>query len=397
MDVEDSRGNVHAADGSFLGYLVQVERALYWLSVSQSDAVIGIEVEDDVSVKLGSGLGIREIYEQAKNTVNSNAPYSDNSEDLWKTLSIWVAAVLEKRIAIDTARFSVFSNRPIPKTRLIYKISIASELKEQELNECVKKVKDVAIKLRAGLKKYGDIIVNCPDNILSKVISRVEILDVTYNHDSKSFAEQLKSNLHIPDTFPVGHIIEKLSGFVLRQLTESWRNKRECWITEASFNKEVTQVLTDYNRKSFLEKTIDLLPINSKEVEGSKAKKYVEQLKLIRCKEEEILEAVYDYIRATSEKNRFAKDGELTVDKFDEFYADLKNNWQLISRPKFRYANETEHEKVGYEVYCESLKYKGKLNDFEPVQIYTYKGAYHFMADELSIGWHPNWLTLLTD
>jgi hypothetical protein len=37
------------------------------------------------------------------------------------------------------------------------------------------------------------------------------------------------------------------------------------------------------------------------------------------------------------------------------------------------------------------IRYKGKLNSYEPEQSYTYRGAYHFLANELKIGWHPNW------
>ncbi|RYE54703.1 MAG: hypothetical protein EOP48_11735, partial [Sphingobacteriales bacterium] len=82
-----------AADGSFLGYLFQIERVVLWLSELPESACVGVEVADDIVVKLSDGLDIKEIYEQAKHTQGKAAPFSDKSEDLWKTLSIWIKAV----------------------------------------------------------------------------------------------------------------------------------------------------------------------------------------------------------------------------------------------------------------------------------------------------------------
>ncbi|MBL7717688.1 MAG: hypothetical protein JNL72_02540 [Flavipsychrobacter sp.] len=393
-----TRENLHGADGSMLGYLVQVERAIFWLCSLPENAVVGIEVEDDISTRLNDGENIKQIYEQAKNTINSNAPYSDKSEDLWKTLAIWVNAVLEHRIDIDNARFSIFSNRPIPTSRLIYKISQASEMYREQLSQCVSRVKEIAGTLRTNLKSYGEAVINCPDDTLQKIISRVEILDANFTHDAANFTAQIKSLLHLSDDLPVNYIIDILFGNVSRQLIECWQNRRECWVAVSDFNREFTEIISVYKKKSFLEKTIDLLPpINSTEIDKNKSKKYVEQLKLIDCDETEILEGIYDYIRATGEKSRFAKDGELSEERFAEFYSDLKNNWAIQSRPRFKFANEENFNKIGYELYYKALEYKGILNRYVPEQHYTYKGAYHHLANELEIGWHPHWETKLKD
>ena len=61
--------NLHGADGSILGFLYQIERALLWLSASPDDAVVGIEVDEDITVRLTQGEEIHTIYEQAKHSV----------------------------------------------------------------------------------------------------------------------------------------------------------------------------------------------------------------------------------------------------------------------------------------------------------------------------------------
>ena len=144
-------------------------------------------------------------------------------------------------------------------------------------------------------------------------------------------------------------------------------------------------------RKSFFERTTDSLPISSSDIAKNKGKIYVEQLKLINCEEDEILDSIHDYLRALSERDRFAKDGEISSEKFDQYFDDLADNWKIISKPRFRFCEEKDFFKVGYEVFYETLKYRGKLNNYEPEQKYTYKGAYHHLSNELLIGWHPQW------
>ena len=391
-----SRNNLTSADGSFLGYLFQIERVMLWLSELPENASVGVEVADDIVVKLLNGFDVREIYEQAKHTVGKDAPYSDKSEDLWKTLSIWINAVTSGKTDAASSKFSLLSNIPLPASRFALKLSNASLNDPIILNECCQQLIEASLKLRSNFKKYGEIVQKCPQDTLKQIVSNIVILDPTYNHNKKEFLAKLKSSLHLSDDMPVDHIAEKLFGFVSMYLIESWRGKKEAWITVKVFNQQFTQLVAEYKPKPFYEKAADLLPVSKLEIKKNRGKPYVEQLKLIECEEDEILESIHDYLRALTERDRFAKDGEISSEKFDQYFEDLLQNWKIVSKPRFKSCPHDKHVITGYQVFYETLKYKGKLNNYEPEQHYTYKGAYHHLANELELGWHPKWKELLS-
>lgn len=386
-----SRKNLHSADGSILGFLFQIERLILWLSELDNQSAVGVEVGDDLMVQLTKGKEIKEIYEQAKHTLRKSPPFSDKSEDLWKTLAIWVDAVVNGRIDATKARFSPFTNKLIPKTRLIYAIHEASTDNIQALDNVCRLIKNTASQLRKGLKSYGQVVLNCPDNTLKQIISSIEILDPTYEHTAKNYKAQLIKNLRMSEDLPFDDILDKLFGYVTRELIDKWKKGEQGWITTESFLKQYNQLVAEFMKKPFLERAVALLPVSPKEIQSNRKKNYVEQLSLIECQEIEILEAIHDYYRASTERDRFAHDGEISREKYEQYYEDLKQKWQAISRPRFRKASKNSHSTIGYTVYYETIQYKGKLNNYEPEQSYTYKGAYHHLANELEIGWHPLW------
>lgn len=379
-----------------LGYLFQVERVVEWLSQSSSETIIGVEVTDDIVINLNNGETLETIYEQSKHSTTSKVPYSDSSIDLWKTLFNWLRAINEGKIEPQKSIFSIFCNKQIPSSRLIYKLNEASSKNQESLENAYKLLVTKAKSLKAkSLKVYTDLVLKQDKNVLLQLIDNIKIIDINYTYSYQNHITLLKDKLHLPENFPANDINDKLNGFIMNYLVDKWRNKEAAWISVSTFNKQVSQLIAEYSRKSFVEKTKDLLPISSLQLAKGKNKTFATQLELIKCDENEILEAIHDYFRALSERDRYARDGEISSSKLELYFEDLKSNWKSISRPRFKFMGNSSKEKIGYEVLYESIKYKGKLNGYEPEQDYTYKGAYHHLSNELEIGWHPDWETLL--
>ncbi len=329
-----TRKNLNAADGSFLGFLFQIERVIMWLSELGPEAVVGIEVADDIVVKLNNGDGINEIYEQAKHTTGKSAPYTDKGESLWKTLSNWITAINKGTIDPENAKFSVLSCRPIPHDRLVQRLSNSSKDDPVQLRAVCKEIVDIAGSLRKGLKKYGQIIEECPPETLALLVSNIIIIDSRYYHKKNEYDKVIKHNLPFAD-LPYDNIMDSIFGHLTRQLIELWQKKEEAWITVKAFNTLFTNLIVDFKKKPFVERAADLIPVSKSDIQKNKGKAYVEQIKAIECKDDEILEAIHDYLRSLTERDRFAKDGEIASDKFDEYYTDLVSHWQVISRPRF--------------------------------------------------------------
>ncbi|WP_316812572.1 ABC-three component system protein [Pedobacter heparinus] len=394
--------NLHSADGSFLGFLYQIERAMEWLSSSNLEAVVGVEVDDDITVKLSAGDNIQTIYEQSKHSISKKIPYSDNSEDVWKTLSIWVEAVQSGRFNVKHSIFSFLSNKKIPSNRLIVMLDRERLNNPENLGQANQSIRALAQNLieRAGklpksLKKYGQVILECPLEMLIQIVDKITIMDMHYTHNSHNAKLKLRNNLSMSEDIPFDHMYKALFGYVADTLIMQWRDRQPGWISVKAFNQQYTQLLTDFKKKSFFEQTVDSLPVGNMDIERNRGKLFVEQLGYIGCNEEEIIEAIHDFVRAASERSRFANDGEISEQKFNNYFDDLISHWKSISRPIFKFAQDKDHKKVGYEVYYKSLLYKGRLNNYEPEQSYTHKGSYHYLADETQLGWHPNWKSLI--
>ncbi|MCC6584559.1 MAG: hypothetical protein IT271_12720 [Chitinophagales bacterium] len=389
-----AKNNVHSADGSFLGFLFQIERVMLWLSEGGERKIVGIETDDDIVVQIQSGVDIDIIYEQAKNAQGGNIPFSDQSEDLWKTLSIWVKAVEEDRININNAIFSAITNKKLPASRLLLKLSKAKKENNAEMLKVIKELKGTALKLSKDNKKYGSVITNCEEQTLINIVDKIVVLDGSFHHDHNAFKKQLKANLSIGDKLPFDHIYNGLFGSVISKIINCWRNREEAWINVESFNNLYNELVAEFLKKSFVEQATSFIPVKKSEIEQNRKSLYVEQLNSINCNEQEILEAIHDYLRCQSEKSRYAKEFEVPESKFLEYYDDLTQHWKNISRPRFRINPQgLSPEDIGYQVYNETTLYKGKLNNQEPKQGYTYKGAYHYLANMPEIGWHPTWET----
>ncbi|MFD2866901.1 ABC-three component system protein [Mucilaginibacter antarcticus] len=383
--------NLHSADGSILGFLYQIERALMWLSTSSSETEVGVEVDDDITVKLIEGQDITNIYEQAKHSQTTKVPFSNSSVDLWKTLSIWVEAIQSGRLKVENAIFSLLTNKKMPQDRLAITLSNAKAKDKVVMATVLTDLKTRASKLPKSMEDFATIILNCPDAVLEKIIDKITVLDNTFTHNSTELKKKLKDNLSASEDLPFNYIYRSLFGFVSETLIDKWRNREPGWISVKAFNQQYSQLVADFKKKSFYEQTVDSLPIDLQDVENNKGKVYVEQLHKIGCDEEEVIEAIHDFIRAASERSRLAEDGEISKQKFELYYDDLLNYWKSISKPKFRFAQKGAFAQVGYEVYYTCIAYKGKINNYEPEQGYTHKGTYHYLSDQIKLGWHPEW------
>ena len=101
----------HSAPGAVAGFDYQFERALYWLAQSPAGAVIGIETDDDVAVRTANA----QLLEQDKHSIRDGAePFGDRSKDLWNTLSIWLDAIENRQVTVESAHFLMVTNKVLP-------------------------------------------------------------------------------------------------------------------------------------------------------------------------------------------------------------------------------------------------------------------------------------------
>lgn len=376
----------HTASGQALGYFFQLERALSWLAKSDYGSIIGIETEDDVVVKLSNGGS---IYEQDKNSTSKNSPFRINSSDFWKTLLIWLKA-LENHEIDQSAPISFYLvTNKIVTDELI--IELHNAIDKQSVIEVVNQLRKTAVNTPDGISKFVDSVLQYNDDQLAFLIKRISLID-----GSKSFdRSKIKSDLQLP-VEDSDYYITHLLGFILETCINAWRNLKPALIYRDDFVRLKNKLIQDHLNDTFNEESIKIADIaisNEKEINNQ----YIKQLQLINLKDSKIIEAIEDYLKGSKTRTVMATKGYIWEEAFNNAHKELIKRWESIYNQTKRLQGPYKwtDEEVGQDVLDKTLEYKVQINGY-PTRTYSLtRGSYHLLANDLSVGWHPDYETLL--
>lgn len=372
------------AQGQMRGYLFQIERALFWLSNCEPGSFIGVETGDDVVIK-DSNDAI--AYEQDKSSISQKLPFSDSSEDLWKTLCIWLRALNSENGEKISSLFLV-SNKKVPSSRFIWKMHYATS--NSELTECLNCLKTISSNSNK-IRTYISEVKSYSDEQLVELIRKISVSD---SNTSRIDEIQIRDNLKISKDIPFNTILLTLKGWVFESVVQAWDNGEPAWIEVDSLVRLSNNLVAEYINRPFIEKAISHIPISKKDIDANKDQKFVYQLEIINADEDDKLDAINDFLRSSAERTRCAKAGQITKEDFELFEHNLIDRWKAIFKPKIR-SNDVDKENLGYDIYYETVDHREKLKGVETEQNYTTKGAYHRLSNDLKIGWHPEWKHLI--
>ena len=388
-----------SASGQALGYLFQFERALYWLSAPEIDYV-SIETDDDVVAQLKSGQAIENIYEQDKNISGTANPFSNSNINLWKTLAIWLE--LKKNRNTSKTRFVLATNKRINKNCTIYKLHQANfisnyKLSIENLTEFYDDLFASGINSKGKVKEYY--------NLITSKYSKTEIVDLLskvvlsvgdYANNKVDFRDSIKQNLRIGSDVPFNAIYDKLLGYIISKVIEQWTAGQDSILYSSHLLNLKDLFVKETLERPFLESAISALPVLENERFENKEKDFIKQLSLLDLDDNEYIEAIDDYLRATKERDRWAENNSIpTQEDIRLFDKELEKNWKrtfdkhLINR---KTQPELTDGDVGSLIYINTLDCKGfTLSGYPVLQSYTTCGGFHILSNKFTIGWHPNW------
>ena len=375
-----------SATGQYLGYALQPVRLFYHLLSCPSDADVGLEYADDVSIHHSNGST---LVEQCKSALKSN-PITDWAEDLWKTFHLW----------IDNADAGVYDPA---KTRFqLYVTPVKSGEFAEKLSE---------LSNEDEIKAFLDLIAKRRKKISSTSKSAAH-LDAVFTADQKLVVQIIRNfKLITEDQDPLSPIYAHLDATVSKETLEkacsygigNAMDRIEKAVKSASvplisareFRTTFRAFVNKYDATNVLHSLADQPDDAVVQDTLSSAPPFVQQLKLIDADIEMTTRAASDYLRSSADRTSWAAEGLIFEDSVDDYNDSLKQRHGHV-RGEINLTHGTlEPPKKGLLVYhrcCQTtpIPLQGRV-----VPVHFLNGTLNDLANRNDIGWHPDYLTLM--
>lgn len=380
--------NFSAAE-SALGYLFQVRVALLWSLrhlKNSNEFSVAFETLDDVVFE--SDEVARDVL-QTKHHLRHPTDLTDASPDLWRTLRIWLEVYEKGRLAAETKLYLVTTAKCGEHSAASYltnanrDIGAALERLGGVAQSSQNKVNQAAYRAYLGTSS----------NERKRLLEAVVVLDSA--SDVVAIDRELKDETYwAVDRDYQGDFLQRLEGWWFRRTVQQLKSTD----SEAIRGVEIEAHMADI-RSQFAS---DSLPIDEDllDFDTDSASKildperiYVQQILLTDASRKRILPAVRDYYRAFNQRSRWLRSGLLDVGDMSDYERRLVEEWDLafasITDEIGPEAAESEKQREARKVlaWAEAVSLPVRPRVIEP---FVSRGSLHMLADELRIGWHPD-------
>lgn len=374
------------ASASALGYAFQLRFALRQALENYSmgtDWSIGIETADDVEVVQADSS----TQLQLKQTAGT---LTDACSSLWKTLRIWALQATAGQEG--TVRLVLLSTGPAGTDSAAYFLAPESSGHRDVVRAHTQLLTVISTSSSASNDTAYEAFSALNEGEQRKLLERVDVL--TDQANVLDIADELRRRVVIGlGSANAVAFIHRLEGWWFQRCMEllAVPHPDRPLITGEEFDAFVTDL-----RSGFVG---DLLPIDpdivahEEALDAYLARNFVLQLRLITDKDSRILSAVRDYYRAYTQRSRWLREHLATGTEVENYERRLVEQWQLrfdqMVDDLGKEAAEEQMRGLARELYAwvESAVHPTiRTGVNEP---FLGRGSYQMLADEVRVGWHP--------
>jgi hypothetical protein len=385
----DGKQDKYAAVDASLGYLYQVRSALLWTlkrMKSEPDFLVGIETLDDVAFETVGG-DPRELL-QTKHHRSATASLADASTDLWKTLRIWFEGTASGEIPATASMCLVTTGEASAG-------SAASCLRGNNRDEqaAVTRLNATAQSSTnvANKPAYAAYLAASPTQ-RAALLGRVTVLDVAPPVDDLN-----------------GELRREVFWAVVKEHHTAFLNRLEGWwfrrvIAQLSSTNgdrigsvEVEAQMSDL-REGFKQESLpiddDLLEFSLDEATraGHEGSAFVHQLDLIKAVKRRVAAAIRDYYRAFEQRSRWLRDELVVGLDLRRYEKRLIEEWDLVFEGIRDELGDAATDQAKEEAARSVLAWAERASILirpSVTEPFVCRGSLHMLADELRVGWHP--------
>lgn len=344
-----------------------------------------MEYLDDVAQEDARGV----MLGQSKSALTAN-PVADRAKSLWKTLSNWVTLAADGGCDPEHTVFEMYVSRPV-SGMLVDAFAGATTLETAQAaillarttlwGEAPEHAKRGEV--ASEIAPYIENFFNSDQALVARV---VRSFTLTCGSGSPQADVETILKTHPISQSKIRDIADHMCGIVKRRLDELLEEGKPAVIARDDFHTWYRAYVQKVDRDTVL--SSGAKRPSDEEAKGHLPRVFVQQLDLIGMAFEDKLEAVGDYLMAAADRTTWAASGEVDATSFDELDSSLKRTWKN-KRLTCKVAHSSKApDEQGQALYADCMQVsvavqeKGTPDHFIP-------GCLHRLADDLAIGWHP--------
>jgi hypothetical protein len=373
--------------GQALGYGLQYTRLLQLLLQAPPGSACSIEYLDDVALEGGDGIQLI----QSKSALTAN-PVADRAKSFWKTLSNWVTLAKDGDCDPDRTVFEIYVSRPVSGP-LVEAFTAADT--PVAAHEAIQMARTTLwgegpnypqrSQVAAEISPYVDNVFSADVDLVTKLIQNFRL---TCGSGSPQADVEAILKTHPISYSKIGDIADHLTGVVKRRVDELLEKGRPAVIARDEFWVWYTAYVQKVDRELVLQSHAKRP--SDKEATGHLPRVFVQQLDLIGLPFEDKLEAVSDYLMAAADRTDWAASGDVDATSFEELDRSLTRSWRN-KRLACRVAHGSKAQaEQGQALYAECMGIDMTVQQKEAPDHFI-PGCLHRLADDLQIGWHPDY------
>lgn len=391
MTERGARATSHDAGASALGYLYQVTVALIELlrrSREVPGVAIVIERLDDFAFLTAEVP--RELL-QTKHHLNREGSLTDASPDLWRTIRVWIDALRAGQIDVGVTSLELLTTSEAPTGSAAAALRAEGRDPDAALASLERTARTSTA---AGHRETYQHFLNLDPDVRRSLVRAILVLD------RSPLATDLEALFHrelrrAVEPAHVSALAERLLGWwygrVIRHLIDP--------STGPIFGEEVELQIDDLRDKF----ASDNLPIDLAEGEDVALldrddRMFVRQLQLIAANDKLLELAIRDYKRAYQQRGRWLSDGLLFGGELEQYERRLVDEWEhheaFVRQKRSEADTEADLARAGMDLY-ETLQKSQTWIRPRVEQPFIVRGSLHQLADEMRVGWHPDFVARL--
>lgn len=374
----------YVAPGPYLGFGLQTVRLCYYLLSENVEHEVSIELADDVAIHTSKYT----IVEQTKSALAQN-PVSDWSIDLWKTFANWIDSIKSGHIDIASTYFRLYV---APKHSGNFALQLTSASNDASCEKIVAEIEAALAVLtpKPAAHKYIKKFLQFEPTKRNALIKRFG-LGSDYDDPVDALRKLLRATLD-PDMvetcceYAIGKAKETADALIRRGMPAR--------IPCNTFQSEFKAFVRKHDLSGLLT-SLDPSPDHEKITKKlAEAPTFVKQLQLVDMPTEQQLRAVSDYLQAIVNKTSWAESGHVYKSSFEEFDESLVRQHQNIYLELSDSDLSSSPKRLGRTLYARCGQTYAPLEG-RVVPGHFVSGCFNDLADRQTLGWHPDFKTLL--